>query len=97
MSKPIDERIAEKFFSYLYNCLPALVCVFASKLLDLYFSWPGAIALSVLIGFGIIGYWIPTKGHRMSFSKHLVFVLGASAGAWTLAYLMTRLGWISER
>ena len=96
MSKPLDERIADKTFSSLYRGLPTLGFVFGVKLLNVYMGWPLVVGLAAFFAFGVIGYRIPARP-KQSLPRYLISVAVFSLVALALAYLATWLGWIRAR
>jgi hypothetical protein len=91
-----DEEIAEKLFSLFYRNLPLVIFILGVKILDAYMAWPLAIAIAGILGYGLLGYWIPEKP-KQAFPKYFTLIVLFSVAISALAYLTIWLGWIEER
>jgi len=96
MSKYKDEEIIEKSASFFYRNLPVLVFILGVKILDEYMFWPFAIGIAGILGYRMVGYWIPEKP-KQGILKYVVFVAFFSVALSAIAYLTIWLGWIKER
>lgn len=96
MPKYGDEEIAEKTFSFFYRNLPFGVFILGVKTLDAYMFWPLAIAIAGILGYGLLGYWIPEKP-KQTFPKYLAFIVLFSVALSAIACLTIWFGWIEER
>ena len=96
MSKHKDEEIAEKIFPFLYGNLPVAVFIVGVKILDAYMFWPLAIGIAGILGYGLLGYWIPERT-KQSFPKYFALIVLFSVAFSAIAYLTIWLGWVEER
>ena len=96
MSRHKDEEIAEKVFSFFYRNLPIVIFFLGMKILDAFMSWPLAIFIAGILGFGLLGYWIPEKP-KQAFPKYFAFIVLLIVALSAVAYLTIWLGWIEER